>query len=235
MTKDSLRAIKEALDAASPADRKTTFDSLRKEFPIHRLEREWNVQAEIILDAIARSSDFTQRGIRGVIAEAAFGQYVVPPLIPGGWRDITKVGDVPYDFELEDGVGPVKIQVKNQRRLNGKPMLWRDMPGIFVAETDKSRKGEKDGKKTRCYRYGEFDILAVCMHPSTNNWSSFLYTVANWLLSRKEATDIRAHQPIDPKATSEWTNDFSEVIARWRSGVKQTLTIPAKPRTPRKS
>lgn len=234
MTNDTLRAIKKALEAASAADRRIAFDELRKEFPIHQLEKDWNVQAEVILDAIARSSDFTQRGVRGVIAEAAFEKYVVPPLMQHGWQNVTEVGDIPYDFDLRDKSGSVKIQVKNQRRLNGKPMLWRDMPGIYVAETDKSRKGEKGGKKTRCYRYGDFDILAVCMHPSTNNWSNFLYTVGNWLLSRKEPTDIRAHQPIDPNASNEWTADFLQAVTWWRAGTQRKLAVPTRPKAARK-
>jgi len=217
------------LDAASTQDRKLTFDTLRKEFPIHELEKEWNVEAELILAAIARASDFTQRGVRGVIAEASFAKYIVSPLLKRGWKDITSPGDKPFDFELTDVVGAVRIQVKNQRRLHGQPMLWKGVPGVYDAETDKSRKGKKKGEDTRPYRFGEFDVLAVCMHPSTNDWSKFFYSVGTWLLPRrKDPSRIAAHQPIDPKAIDEWTDDFRTVVGWLRSGTKKTITAPAR-------
>ena len=82
MTKDTLQAIRAALAAVSSDDRRRIFQDLRKEFPIHELERKWNAPADVVLEAIARATDLTQRGLRGVIAEAAFG----PPhfLLRGG-------------------------------------------------------------------------------------------------------------------------------------------------------
>jgi hypothetical protein len=235
MTRDAIRAIRAALDAASPADRREIFEALRQEFPIHELERRWNVRAEVILAAIARASDFTQRGVRGVIAEACFEQYVITPLLPHGWSATELDGDFPYDFKMNDATGDLTVQVKNQRMLRGAPKLWRPhTPGIYDAETDKSRKGEKDGEATRRYRFGEFDILAVCMHPSTGDWSRFLYTVGNWLLPRKDdLASIGAHQPVDPSRTDEWTGDFTKVVSWFRSGVKKTLTEP--PAAPRRT
>lgn len=229
MTSDTLRAIRQALDAATPADRKATFEVLRREFPIHELEKKWNVQAEVILAAIARASDFTQRGVRGVIAEACFEKYVIMPRLDHGWQAVALDSDFPYDFKMADKSGPVTVQVKNQRMLKGQPKLWRPhTPGIYDAETDKSRKGEKAGEQTRRYLFGEFDILAVCMHPSTGDWSKFLYTVGNWLLARKEdKSAIGAHQPIDESRKDEWTADFDEVVRWFRSGTKKTITAPA--------
>lgn len=41
---------------------------------------------------------------------------------------------------------------------------------MYVVETPRTRGGKDltSGEDTRPYRYGEFDILAVSMHPSTN-------------------------------------------------------------------
>jgi hypothetical protein len=229
VTKDALHAIRAALAAASSDDRRRIFQDLRKEFPIHELERRWNAPSEVVLEAIARATDLTQRGLKGVIAEAAFGQTVVVPLQPDGWTDDTPGGDNPFDFRLRDKHGTVKVQVKNQRKEAQAPKLWKKQPGVYVAETQKTRSGKDSaGKDTRPYKFGEFDILAVCLHPSTNDWSTFLYTVGNWLLPRESDEKLIAvMQPVDPKANADWTTDFAKAVSWYRSGTKRTIAIPA--------
>ena len=231
MTKDTLQAIRAALAAVSSDDRRRIFQDLRKEFPIHELERKWNAPADVVLEAIARATDLTQRGLRGVIAEAAFGQTVVVPLLSAGWTDDTPSGDIPFDFRLKDKLGTVKVQVKNQRNEKQAPKLWNKQPGVYVAETQKTRSGkDKAGHDTRPYRFGEFDILAVCLHPSTNEWSRFLYTVGDWLLPReKDRKLIAVFQPVDPKAGKDWTTDFAKAVSWYRSGTKKTIAVPAVP------
>lgn len=64
--------VVQLLKSLRVAQRREIFQYLRKEFPIHPLEEKFNVSAEVILEAIERSSDLTQRGIRGLIAEASF-------------------------------------------------------------------------------------------------------------------------------------------------------------------
>lgn len=115
MTKDKLLEIWRLLQETSKKDQGRLFEQLRREFPIHSLEQEWNVSADLILEAISRSSDLTKRGVRGVIAEAAFEQSVVRPHVSRGWKNKTPEGDHPFDFLLEDERGLVKIQVKMQR------------------------------------------------------------------------------------------------------------------------
>jgi hypothetical protein len=208
LTKDNIQALRAALADASRDDRKRILDELRREFPIHELEKRWNVSAEVVLEAIARASDLTQRGLRGVIAEASFAQMIVAPMVHAGWADETPSGDIPFDFQLRDKEGPVRVQVKNQRIEKGVPKLWKNSPGVFVVETQKTRSGkDKAGNDTRPYRFGEFDILAVCLHPSTNDWSRFLYTVGDWLVprERKKKNLIAVFQPVDLTASADWT------------------------------
>ncbi len=69
-----LEGIKKQLAKCTEEERRDVFESLRRDFYIHPLEKKLNVRAEVILEAIDRASDLTLRGIRGVIAEAAFGQ-----------------------------------------------------------------------------------------------------------------------------------------------------------------
>lgn len=231
MTKDTLQAIRAALAAVSSNERRRLFQDLRKEFPIHELEHKWNAPAEVVLEAIARANPLTQRGMKGVIAEAAFGAAVVVPLLSAGWIDDTPAGDNPFDFRLKHKLGTVTVQVKNQRNEKHVPKLWNKRPGVYVVETQKTRSGKDPaGKDTRPYKFGEFDILAVCLHPSTNDWSRFLYTVGNWLLPREiDKKLISVMQPVDPQASTDWTTDFAKAVSWYRSGRKKTIAVPAAP------
>lgn len=203
------------------------------------------ISADGILEAFARAGDFTIRMIRGVFAEGAFAADVLPRLAPR-WREIEVPGDPPFDFLLTDSAAErpsdaevVRVQVKLQRSVNGKPLRankqWSTLVNWpadhYVAELQKSRKGEKDGKSTRPYRFGEFDIVAVSLGPSTGRWSDFTYTVADWLLPNPDQTDeILTFQPVSPAENDSWTHDF-ETAAKWlRSGRQRRIRgeIPKK-------
>ena len=81
--------------------------------------------------------------------------------------------------------------------------------GKCSRETNQSNRHED----TRPYRFGEFDILAVSMHPSSKNWSRFLFAVGDSLLSRPENEKlIKIMQPV-PKAPNErWTDQLLTCI-----------------------
>lgn len=229
MTKNNLQAIKAALAAVTQENRKQVFEMLRDEFPIHDLEKQWNVRAEIILEAIARASDLTKRGIRGVIAEASFNQYVVIPRLLKGWKDETPEGDIPFDFRLIDTSGPVRVQVKMQRLEKQIPKRWRSLSGYFVVETQKTRSGKDSlGKDTRPYRFGEFDILAVSLHPSTGDWTKFAYTVADWLLPREDdASQIAVFQPVCAVPNEDWCDNFDTAVSWFRQKTKRKISDPS--------
>lgn len=208
------------LEACSEQERLEVFQYLRRTIPIHAIEAKLNTQAEVILEAIDRSSDLTLRGIRGIIAEAAFLVDVLGKL--DGWKDVTPSGDAAYDFLIEDGEGRLSIQVKMQRSEVGKPKLKN---GKFVVETQRTRSGKKaGGLATRPYRFGEFDIIAISMYPSTNNWNTFMYSVGSWLLPRpKDPTLLQVYQPIPPKPNEDWTDDLLTSIKWFRSGTQKTI------------
>ncbi|HEX7296963.1 MAG TPA: hypothetical protein VF251_14510 [Pyrinomonadaceae bacterium] len=208
------------LATCSPEDRIEIFQILRKEIPIHSLETELNTQAEVILEAMSRSADLTMRGIRGIIAEAAFLIEVLQKL--EGWKIGNVVGNAAYDFLIEDSMSRVSIQVKMQRRQRGIPLIRKNK---FVVETQKTR-GGKDaaGEDTRPYRFGEFDILVVSLHPSTNDWTTFAYTVGRWLLPRSNAPHLlEVFQPIPQAPNDDWTDDLLTCIEWLRSGVQRTI------------
>jgi hypothetical protein len=221
--------IKELLSQCNEEQRRQIFVLLRNELHIHPLEEKWNTTAEIILDAIARSSDLTQRGVRGVIAEAAFKHHVISRLT--GWETEELLGDNPYDFLMQDSVGKVRVQVKMQRLKDHFPMTanqgYRRLPAdMFAVETQRTRGGRdpQTGADTRPYKFGEFDLLAVSLHPSTNEWSSFTFTVADWLLARPDDPSLMLKfQPVSKVPNELWTDRFEMAVGWLRSGVKRKL------------
>lgn len=224
-----LQEIQRLLKYCTPAQRQEVFRQLRAEFPIHPLEKALNADAEVILEAIQRAGGLTLRMIRGVIAEAAFGVNVAEQL--SGWDNTTPPGDLAYDFRLVDASGPVRVQVKLQRCRNQLAMWAQDAhrwfpEGMYVVETQRTRRGMRARTgATRPYRFGEFDILAVCLQPSSNQWCSFRYTVANWLLpGRSDPSEILKFQPVPAAPDENWTDDFRTVVEWFRSGVQRTIT-----------
>lgn len=209
------------LEKCSAEERLEVFQYLRRSIRVHPLEEKLNVKAEVILEAIDRASDLTLRGVRGIITEVAFLVDVLKKL--NGWNVLEISGDASYDFLIEDNFGPVNIQVKMQRKVRGIPMVRR---GKFVVEVQRTRGGLDvvTGLATRPYRFGQFDILAVSMQPSTNNWNAFLYTVGAWLRPRAADLElIEVYQPISPTLNEDWTDNLDTCIQWFRSGVKKTI------------
>lgn len=196
---------------------------LRTRYPIHKLEREWRVPAEVILEAIARSPDLSQRGVRGLIAEAYFDQVVSTAV--QGWEKDTPEGNHAFDCVLRRGGERVRIQVKSQRKKAQRPMLASEAykrlsPDKFVVETQRTRAGtDAEGQSTRPYRFGEFDLLAVNMEAATGDWTQFRYTVESWLLPRlDEPTQLLKFQPVPLAPNDDWTDHLGTAIGWLLSG-----------------
>jgi hypothetical protein len=218
MTKEEILQL---IDECNPEERREIFNALRKEIAIHPLERHLNTKAEIILEAINRSTDITQRGVRGIITELEFLTTVLRHL--KGWNVVEIIGDAPNDFKIDDGKGEIGIQVKMQRRERGVPLLKR---GKAVVEVQRTRTGvNAAGESTRPYRFGEFDILAVSLHPSTNDWTRFMYTVGAWLVPRpKNPNLIQVMQRVSLVENENWTDDFLTCVEWFRSRQRKTIT-----------
>ncbi len=191
---------------------------LRSQLAIHPLEEELGVPAEVILEAISRSSDLSKRGIRGLIAEAYFKIAVLDELKDAS--DITPSGNQPYDFLVEIDRRTVSIQVKMQRKKGGRPMKANQAdrtlpPQDYVVETQRTRGGRdpRTGEDTRPYRFGEFDILAVSMEPSTGSWSEFRLTLGRWLIPKPDRPKlILKFQPVALEPDDDWTNSFKQCL-----------------------
>ena len=223
----------------TPKQKEALWQSLREDQPIHPLEKQWNISAEFVLEAISRSQDITKRGVRGIIAELAFSTYILKP-IEDEWKEEVITGDQPYDAHISKTIDGKKvnvlIQTKNQRVVKGDPLrptktaIKQDshLADWFIAETQKTRTGKKKKSTTndegvveveeidtRPYRFGEFDILSVCMQPSTTEWTDFMFMPARSLLPSAKNKDLVAtFQPVPPPKTKvyNWTPDLLECI-----------------------
>lgn len=239
MNEDPLASIRALLENCSANERKALFRELRAMHQIHEFEQVVGAPAEMILEAIHRAPELTRRMLRGVIADAAFAQFIIPVLSRSGWADITPAGNYSYDYKLEDRSGPITVQIKLQRSERGYPVV-RDgrrygFDGkVFTVETQKSRTGkDAQDNRTRPYRYGEFDVLGVSMQPSAGTWDRFLYTVGSWLIQGKNPNEIATMQPVAMTCNEFWTDDFDEVV-RWFRESAETKRMALRATAPKR-
>ncbi|MFL5561713.1 MAG: hypothetical protein ACJ79K_09590 [Gemmatimonadaceae bacterium] len=228
---------------------------LRGLLPKHPAEERLMISAEGMLDALDRAGDFTVRMIRGVFAEAAFATEALPEFADR-WRLLPlPSNDPPFDFLLTDIANPdspprglshpkIRLQVKMQRSEDKQPLsasdIWRTRvrwpADHYVVEVQKSRKGEKNGKSTRPYRFNEFDVLAVSLGPARGRWGIFMYTVERWLLPNPEdESEILTYQPVAPADNDCWTTNFNRVVEWLRSGERRRIRgeLPSSGKRPR--
>lgn len=233
MSDSGLQAIRGLLPSCSPDEREALFRELREQHLIHEFERVIGAPAEMILEAVHRAPELTRRMLRGVIADAAFRTFVVPSVSAVGWQDVTPDGNFAFDYKLEDSVGAVTVQVKLQRSARGSPVVKSGQRygyegDVFITETQKTRTGTTGDEKTRPYRYGEFDMIAVSMQPSTGDWKRFMYCPGRWLLPSKTDGEMATLQPVAMQSNEFWTDDFA-TAARWlrsNDAGKQMAIVP---------
>jgi hypothetical protein len=218
MSDELISSIRELLSACSADQKRLIFADLRKEVLIHEFEHVIGAPAEMILEAVHRAPELTRRMLRGVIADAAFRQFVIPPLLDKGWKDSTPHGNFAYDYILSDATSPVSIQVKLQRSERGKPVIragkkYGFNDEVFIVETQKTRTGnDANQQKTRPYRYGEFDIIAVSMQPYTQHWDRYMFSLQRWLLPGKNKSELATLQPVAMVNDRFWTNNFETAV-----------------------
>jgi len=230
---ENLQTLRALLEKSTPEERQLIFRELRQHQVIHEFERVIGAPAEMILEAVHRAPELTRRMLRGVIADAAFRTFAVPLAVEKGWKDATPEGNYAFDYVLRDDAGQVTVQVKLQRSERGHPVVKKGVRygfegDVFITETQKTRTGSDGDDKTRPYRYGEFDILAVSMQPSTGKWDLYMYTVGRWLLQGKGEGEMATLQPVAMKPNSFWTDDFATAAAWFRTddgGKRMTLAV----------
>jgi len=238
MRKD-LEQAKEFINHCSETERRALVAYLLTKLPRHPLEEKWDVEAETILTAIYRSPDLTQRGMRGILAEAVFERDILPSVEKMGWHVLAApVGDLPYDFLLEQQTQKASIQVKLQRTEQGTPKRYqpkRYVNELYVVEVQKTRSGKKrqqetpgalvaGDESTRPYGFGDFDILAVNMQPTTHKWTDFRYTLSRWLIPRgTNSRLIEIFQPVSLEPNEVWTDKLDICLEWFQSGDRRTV------------
>jgi len=248
---ETLRQIERLISDSTDSERRALRRYLSKLAP-HPLEAEWEIDGDTILSAIRRSSDLTKRGVRGIIAEAVFETSVIPRLEGAGWTNMGIVGNHSFDALLRKGDVQARIQVKLQRMERGEPKQYHPKHygegKFYVVEVQKTRSGKKTtrvslpsgegglqgttttSEETRPYRFTDFDVLAVNMHPSSGNWSDFRYTLASWLLPRSDQALIEIMQPVAATANNVWTDDLVNCLGWLETAEKRrVLEAPSHP------
>jgi hypothetical protein len=236
---ESVETVKNLIDQCTAEERRALFEYIRRRIAPHPLEEQWGIDAETILTAIHRSPDLTQRGVRGILAEAVFERDVLPSIESLGWHILpVPGGDPPYDFLLERGGQRASIQVKLQRTEQGQPKRYqpkRYPNELYVVEVQRTRSGRKRQKKaakgssagdqsTRPYRFGDFDILAVNIQPATRQWRDFRYTVSSWLIPRKSNSRlIEIFQPVSFSPNDVWTDKLDVSLEWLRQGERRKV------------
>ena len=235
----ALGQVKEFINHCSEKERRVLLEYLRSKLPRHPLEEKWDVDAETILTAIYRSTDLTQRGMRGILAEAVFERDILPSIEKSGWHVLAApVGDLPCDFLLERQTQKASIQVKLQRTEKGTPKRYQPrqyVNGLYVVEVQKTRSGKKrqqetpgaltaGDESTRPYGFGDFDVLAVNMQPTTHKWTDFRSTLCSWLIPRgTNSRLIEIFQPVSLEPNDVWTDKLAVCLEWFRSGERRML------------
>ncbi len=218
--------IRSMLEVCDQATRLKVYEYLNvnSERRPHPIEVRLGASAEVILEALGRAGELTTRMFRGIIAEAAFDVHVIKATPK--WRTEPLTGNLPFDYEVGDEVGSVRVQVKLQRSTRGSPI---NRSGYFIVETQRTRGGLRRAEKgtderTRPYRFGEFDILAVCLQPSTARWDDFRYTVGNWLQPHEDdPKSIATLQPVAQHPNADWSDDFERCVEWFRGGKRRRI------------
>lgn len=227
-----LKDLYAILEKLSSEEKRLVYAKLKKEVSPHELEAAWNTDAETLMEAISRSAAITKRNLKGIVAEASFRTNVIELL--DGWQDITPVGDYSYDYLIADSTGPVSVQVKLQRRsevtespleTDGIKMYgYRFDAGYYIVEPQKTRTQLPE----RLYRFNEFDVLAVCLYPATNDWTRFHYTLTRWLIPHKKYGDrVNQYQPVLKYPNEVWTDRLETAVAWFRSGRQERTWTPS--------
>ncbi|MDO7886466.1 hypothetical protein [Hymenobacter cheonanensis] len=226
--------VRRILATLTPDEQLGLYRELKLMHGAHPMEAVLNLTSDEVLSALQKmklQDGMPWRMLRGSLADLLFEVIVLPTL--SGWDDVAFVGDLPYDYKLRNAAEEeVTIQIKLQRSAKNGPSVFNKKTGknMFSVETQRTRGGTVDGVKTRPYRFGEFDILAVCMYPSTGRWDTYLYTVEKWLVPHATETNALAtFQPVAQRPNADWTDSLEQAIAWLKSRQQKTIALTDTP------
>ena len=213
-------------------ERRAIFGHLRQEFGIHSLEDQLGAKAEVILSALARASDLTMRGVRGIIAEAAFITEVITPGPTSRWQDATPPGNHSFDFLLRDPAGQVRVQIKLQRQKEHRPLTASEIlrsygfpPDMSVVETQRTRRGARLLRR----EHPSLPVWGIrpprCLSAPLNRQLDRFPVYSRELAPpRPQLPDrMMKYQPVSAKESDGWTPDFERCVSWFRSGDRRRI------------
>ncbi|MEK6608073.1 MAG: hypothetical protein AABZ30_10465 [Myxococcota bacterium] len=174
----------------------------------HPVETKFNAPASDILDAIERGFR-AQIDIKGKLAELYLSRHLDALKAAGvidryEWHDRDGVPD----FEVFKGKHRLVVECKNVRSGDG-----HAGDNWATVELQKTRGGlDAQGRKTRGYRVGHFDILGACLFNQTGKWA-FRFVQAQHLARRPDDAEVFVVIHRLPYADERgWRGDLAAVI-----------------------
>lgn len=152
------------------------------------LDQQLHLSPLVLIKALSFANPFAIRTIRSVISEYYLYEY----LLQQKYNFLPVHQNDPFDFAVQKNNNQIiKIQLKLQRQQRGTP--------IDKVEVQRARNGfDKNGNKTRPYQFCDFDVLAVCLEPSTKNWTDFVFIKSeNLKADKNNPNNINKMQKID--------------------------------------
>ena len=199
-----------------PSSSGRRYDSAVTKDEKHRLERQYGLNYNELLDAMDRRFR-AKVTLEGAVAEVQMAKRI---------KALQDIGVVArFDERDEDGVHDFDIWLPNRKKvIRAECKNVRDhdeafrVDGQIVAykvETQKTRTSQGDAS-SRYYGVDQFDILGVCLGKKTGDWTQFLYTrVKNLAKHKTHAGKLAAIQRVPLPAGSligGWTLDFRALL-----------------------
>lgn len=170
----------------------------------HALELKYGLTAQELLDAIDKRFRL-KVALEGAVAEVHF-ERKLRIASREGWLTSYKSHDVDgmHDFTVVTLSGmALRVEVKTIRN-GAKPQV----------ELQKTRAAKGD-PSSRYYDRSHFDIVAVCVGRSTNDWSQFRYALVRELPSHRHYPNkLQIMHPIPEEEATEprWFSRFQDII-----------------------
>lgn len=176
----------------------------------HALESEMRCTSDDILEAV-RKGHRAKVDVRGKLAEYFLWQWMSQMARESTdfalvcWND----KDGQPDFDVTWKGKPLRIECKNVRSPARDADLRAEKP--IKVELQKTR-NSRDGKRTRWYRFNEFDVIAACLFNRTLDWS-FAFCATRLLRARAdEPGALETMQDVPNPATSPWSADIRKAL-----------------------
>lgn len=185
---------------------------------IHPLEKEFELTAEELLDAVNRRFR-AKVTLEGAVAEVHLGKHIKKLYEQGiiarfEEHDLDSYPD--YTIWLRDKPEkPYRIECKNVRDAE-EAYRKKGLIVAFKVETQKTRASKGD-LRSRHYGFRQFDILAVCLGKKTHNWRQFMYVQTKNLASHAKYPDkLAVMHPVplpDSPTPYPWYNNLAGLLA----------------------